>query len=161
MYSSIPHSLKFLSFLLSGNFQKVEGVNVAGIGLQLRRLSDYEGLRPMADEGSTGGGQGRHRIFLAKYDGETVVLKGYALVSTVSTFWRARRCRGQLESHPLAHCFDLVRFEFLMLDSEVGALHKALCRPRRKPGASPVVWCATAAFVRVSWGDSNACASGG
>lgn len=64
--------------------QKVEGVNFAGIDLQLRRLSDYEGLRPMEDEGTAGGGQGRHRIFLAEYDDGTVVLKGYALVSNAS-----------------------------------------------------------------------------
>ena len=56
-------------------------MSVANINLPVRRLTEYENLRPMVDEGSTGGGQGRHRIFLAEYDDETVVLKGYALVS--------------------------------------------------------------------------------
>lgn len=42
----------------------------------------------MEDEGTTGGGQGRHRIFLAEYDDETVVLKGYALVSRSVMLWR-------------------------------------------------------------------------
>ncbi|CAN0280729.1 unnamed protein product, partial [Discosporangium mesarthrocarpum] len=35
------------------------------------------------DDRATGGGQGRHRIFLAEIDEETVVLKGYALVSAL------------------------------------------------------------------------------
>lgn len=60
--------------------QVVQDVSIAGINLPLRRLKEYESLRAMEDEGSSGGGQGRHRIFLAEYDDETVVLKGYALV---------------------------------------------------------------------------------
>lgn len=68
-------------------------MNVAGIPLPVRILSDYENLRPMEDEGSTGGGQGRHRILLAEYDEETVVLKGYALVSTLG---RVHLCTGLL-----------------------------------------------------------------
>lgn len=63
--------------------QVVQDVSIAGIDLPVRRLAEYERLRPMIDEGSTGGGQGRHRIFLAEYDDETVVLKGYALVGAV------------------------------------------------------------------------------
>lgn len=55
-------------------------MSIVGIDLPLRRLKEYDNLRAMEDEGSTGGGQGRHRIFLAEYDDETVVLKGYALV---------------------------------------------------------------------------------
>ncbi len=58
-------------------------MSIAGIALPLRRLKEYDNLRAMEDEGSSGGGQGRHRIFLAEYDDETVVLKGYALVSLV------------------------------------------------------------------------------
>lgn len=61
--------------------QEVQGVNVGRVPLPLRVLSDYENLRPMEEEGTSGGGQGRHRIFLGEYDDETVVLKGYALVS--------------------------------------------------------------------------------
>lgn len=59
----------------------VQDVSIAEIDLPLRRLKEYEAFRAMEDEGSTGGGQGRHRIFLAEYDDETVVLKGYALAS--------------------------------------------------------------------------------
>lgn len=61
--------------------QVVQEVSIANICLTVRGLTEYENLRPMIDEGSTGGGQGRHRIFLAEYDDKTVVLKGYALVS--------------------------------------------------------------------------------
>eukprot|EP00903_Cladosiphon_okamuranus_P007175 g6967.t1 len=68
---------------LAGRQQVVQDVSIAGIDLPLRRLKDYDNLRAMEDEGSTGGGQGRHRIFLAEYDDETVVLKGYALVNAL------------------------------------------------------------------------------
>ncbi|CAM9525155.1 unnamed protein product [Scytosiphon promiscuus] len=68
---------------LIGRQQVVQDVSIAGINLPLRRLKEYESLRAMEDEGSTGGGQGRHRIFLAEYDDETVVLKGYALVNAL------------------------------------------------------------------------------
>ena len=61
--------------------QMVQNVNIAGCDLPLRHLKEYDSRRPMEDEGSTGGGQGRHRIILAEYDDETIVLKGYALVS--------------------------------------------------------------------------------
>ena len=61
--------------------QVVQNVNIAGCDLPLRHLKEYDNRRPMEDEGSTGGGQGRHRILLAEYDDETIVLKGYALVS--------------------------------------------------------------------------------
>lgn len=56
---------------------------MARVPLPVRSLSDYENLRPMEDDWTSGGGQGRHRIFLAEYDEETVVLKGYALVRSV------------------------------------------------------------------------------
>eukprot|EP00752_Nemacystus_decipiens_P001338 g1328.t1 len=68
---------------LAGRQQVVQDVSIAGIDLPLRRLKEYDNLRAMEDEGSTGGGQGRHRIFLAEYDDETVVLKGYALVNAL------------------------------------------------------------------------------
>lgn len=61
--------------------QVVQNVSIAGCDLPLRHLKEYDNRRPMEDEGSTGGGQGRHRILLAEYDDETIVLKGYALVS--------------------------------------------------------------------------------
>lgn len=59
----------------------MQDVSIAGIDLPVRRLKDYDGVRAMEDEGTTGGGQDRHRIFLAEYEDDTVVLKGYALVS--------------------------------------------------------------------------------
>ncbi|CAN0447491.1 unnamed protein product, partial [Ectocarpus sp. 12 AP-2014] len=68
---------------LIGRQKVVQDVSIAGIDLPLRRLKEYEAVRAMEDEGSTGGGQGRHRIFLAEYDDETVVLKGYALVNAL------------------------------------------------------------------------------
>ena len=61
----------------------VQNVSIAGCDLPLRHLKEYDNRRTMKDEGSTGGGQERHRIFLAEYDDETIMLKGYALVSYI------------------------------------------------------------------------------